>query len=95
MSTIATTNKKLSSELVAELIQYFSTHNAAKLSRNLRCMLLDYLAYELRVGVPLYTDELLWQLNDLFELLDVAAKETQEWHLLPKAKAKQKAKRQR
>jgi hypothetical protein len=74
------TIKKLSPALTEELCRYFATHHAARLSRNLRCMLLDYLAYELRTGVPLYIDELLWQLHDLFEVLDVVEGETKVWH---------------
>jgi hypothetical protein len=92
MPATTITTKQLTPALAKELSRYFATHNAAKLSRNLRCMLLDYLAYELRVGVPLYTEELLWQLNDLFELLDLAAQETNEWHVAKKAsKAKKKS----
>lgn len=79
-------SKKLTPAFAEELCRYFATHNAANLSRNLRCMLLDYLAYELRVGVPLYLDELLWQLNDLFDLLDHAQQETGHWHPPPKKK---------
>lgn len=80
MPASKSTTKKLSHTLTEELCTYFATHHAARLSRNLRCMLLDYLAYELRTGVPLYIDELLWQLHDLFELLDVVEEETKDWH---------------
>ncbi len=80
MATSKTIQRTLSPVFSEVVLNYFSTHHAAKLSRNLRCMLLDCLAYELRVGVPLYLDEFLWQLNDLFELLDVAQQETAHWH---------------
>jgi hypothetical protein len=85
------TLQKLTPSLTEALTRYFATHHAAKLSRNLRCMLLDYLAHELRIGVPVYTDELLWQLQELFDLLDLAAQETNEWHV-PKTASKPKQK---
>ena len=85
MPASKSTAKKISPALTEELTNYFATHDAARLSRNLRCMLLDYLAYELRTGVPLYIDELLWQLHDLFELLDVVEEETKAWHPQEKA----------
>jgi hypothetical protein len=80
MPASKSTTKKLSPAITEELCRYFATHYAARLSRNLRCMLLDYLAYELRVGVPLYLEEMLWQLHDLFELLDRVEEETKDWH---------------
>jgi hypothetical protein len=84
--------KKFSPELSEAFIRYFETHNAAKLYANLRRMLLDYLSAELRVGVPLFLDEFLWQLGDLFELLDTVSGETQGWHQPVTRKNKKKSK---
>jgi hypothetical protein len=80
MSAAANHKKKLTPGLKLALRQFFETHDAERVNRNLRRMLLSSLENELRVGVPLYFDEWLWQVNDLFELLDIAAKETKNWH---------------
>lgn len=82
--------KQLSPELAAALHRFFTTHRAASVGKNLRCMLLDYLACELRIGVPFYLDELLWQLSELFELLELAEQETAFWHVLPNPKKHKK-----
>jgi hypothetical protein len=81
MSTAATAKKKLTPELKQAHRRFFETHAAERVSRNLRRMLLACLEYELRVGVPLYYDEWLWQVNDLLELLDTISYETKHWHL--------------
>jgi nucleoid-associated protein YejK len=80
MAIPSTTSQKLSPGLKQAVRQYCQTHDMESVNRNLRRMLLDYLNYELRIGVPLYLEELLWQLSDLFELLDVVATETKDWH---------------
>ena len=49
---------------------------ASGLNINLRRILLDYLRIELRSAVPLFAEELLSSLYDLFELLDLSAEET-------------------
>lgn len=72
--------KSFSPGFLEELRRFLETHDPANLSRNLRTMLLEYLATELKVGIPLYLDELLWQLQDLFDVLDLAQEETRGWH---------------
>ncbi len=84
MATSKTIQRVLSPALSEAVLTYFATHHAANLSRNLRHLLLDNLEYELRIGVPAYLDELLWQLSDLFDLLDLAQQETAQWHPPPK-----------
>lgn len=69
----------LSTELVEKITYFFEDHPAAELNVNLRRILLDYLRIELRSAVPLFTEELLSSLYDLFELLDLAAEETNHW----------------
>ena len=87
------TEKQISAALKEEITRFFRTHKAGVFSKHLRCMLLDYLAQELRIGVPLYLDELLWQLYELFELLDMAEQETRDWHVTKKATTTKKGKR--
>lgn len=77
-------HKKLSPTLKHQVRQFCETHYPGRVSSNLRRMLLDYLDNELRIGIPVYLDELLWQLNDLFDLLDLAQQETAHWHPPPK-----------
>jgi hypothetical protein len=72
--------KKLSSALQEETLRFFETHPPAVVSKNLRRILIDYLYRELEIGVPIHLPASLWQLYDLFELLDAAEKETQGWH---------------
>lgn len=72
--------KSLSPELIEKLTYFFEDHSASELNVNLRRILLDYLRIELRSAVPLFTEELLSSLYDLFEVLDLAAAETIEWH---------------
>ncbi len=79
MSTSTTPTKKLSPTLKHQLRRFCETHYPDRVSRNLRRMLLDYLDNELQVGIPVYLEELIWQLNDLFELLDTAAEETKHF----------------
>lgn len=80
MPAAVTNKKKLSPELKQALRCFFETHDAERVSQNLRRMLLACLEHELRVGIPLYFDEMLWQVNDLFELLNVMKEETKNWH---------------
>jgi hypothetical protein len=71
-----TQQKILSPDLNKELIRFFVVHPARRVSRNLRRVLLDYLRDQLETGVPLFIDELLWDMYDLFDVLDVATTET-------------------
>lgn len=72
-------DKPISPALHSELASFFSTHPPRRVSRNLRRVLLDFLQDQLKTGVPVYLDQLLWDLYYLFELLDVAAVETAGW----------------
>lgn len=72
--------KTLSPELIEKLTYFFQDHPATELSQNIRRILLDYLRIELRSAIPLFTEELLSFLFDLFELLDLVAEETNHWH---------------
>jgi hypothetical protein len=80
MSDVTHNKKKLTPELKQAFRLFFEIHHPEWVSRNLRRMLLSCLENELKIGVPLYFDEWLWQINDLFELLDTVTKETESWH---------------
>jgi hypothetical protein len=71
--------RRLSKELVEKITNLFEDHDPSSLSKNLRRILLDYLRIELRSSVPLFTEELLASIYDLFEILDLAAEETKGW----------------
>lgn len=70
----------LSDELIEKITYFFEDHSATELNINLRRVLLDYLRIELRSAVPLFTEELLSSLYDLFEILDLATAQTGQWH---------------
>ncbi|HEX8331134.1 MAG TPA: HEPN domain-containing protein [Segetibacter sp.] len=69
-----------------EIKKFFSDHPAKRLSRNLRRMLLDCLMDQLDLG-PEYFEHLLWDIYYLFELLDVAERETKGWQFKKDFKA--------
>lgn len=71
---------QLSPGLAQKIIDFFEEHPPLRLSRNLRRVLLDFLRIELKTHVPLFTNDLLWDLYDFFELLDTAAIETKDWY---------------
>jgi hypothetical protein len=67
---------RLTKSLKKEFRNFLEYHPPAQFNSDLRRMVLDYVRYELRAGIiPLYLDDFLWRLNDLFDLLDIAAKE--------------------
>jgi hypothetical protein len=70
---------KLSPELVQSISRFFFNHDLGRLNRNLRRVLMGYLGAELYPGVPNYLEEMIWQLGELFELIDEAAEETKDW----------------
>ena len=55
----------ISKDLQYELQRFVNNHDIAVLNRNLRRMLIDFLNYELRTGVPLYMDGFLFPFNNL------------------------------
>lgn len=72
MKTDITSNKhKISKELQTRFAEFLEYATPARLSRNLRNMLLLWLIHE-KDALPDYTDDLLHDLNELFQLLDVA-----------------------
>jgi hypothetical protein len=68
----------LSPKLNKELVKFFAVHPPRRVNRNLRRVLLDYLRDQLETGVPLFIDELLWDMYHLFDVLDIATTETRD-----------------
>ena len=66
---------KLPETLQHELLRFFQTHPPDVFSQRLRCLLLEYLSYELRTSIPLYLPEFLYSLYDLFNVLDTASED--------------------
>jgi hypothetical protein len=67
--------KKLSRNLSEKFREFIIQHPPTQFSRHLRGLLLDYMINQQRQGFPLDFHIYLWELADLFELLDCAADE--------------------
>ncbi|MEP6676557.1 MAG: hypothetical protein ABJA78_15455 [Ferruginibacter sp.] len=67
---------QLSETLADELVNFIETHPPEDFSRNLRRIVLDYIRQQVDIGMPIYMKTFLHAVYDLFELLDVAAAET-------------------
>jgi hypothetical protein len=67
--------KKLSKKLSEKFREFIIQHPPAKFSRRLRGLLLEYMISQQAEGFPLDFHTHLWELSDLFELLDCAADE--------------------
>ena len=76
------TKHRLSKPLKQELIRFFETHAPQSFSRNLRRMLLQHLQQQISIGFDIQMGNFLWSLNEFFELMDVAAKETSNWNCI-------------
>ena len=68
--------KKLSKNLTEKFQEFITEHPPSLFSRRLRYLLLDYMIHQQKIGLPLDFDTFLWELSDLFDLLDCA---TDEW----------------
>jgi len=75
MGSLHTKETVLSKALQKELKQLLQLPHIEVLGENLRRMFIDYLEYEMHIGVPTYFDEFLYPFNCLLDFLDVAAKE--------------------
>ncbi|MGC4035229.1 MAG: hypothetical protein QM764_04645 [Chitinophagaceae bacterium] len=62
-------NKKLTDGFY----EFINSHSPKEVSRHLRCILLDYMSWQIKTGFPLDFNKYLWELADLFDLLDSAA----------------------
>jgi hypothetical protein len=66
--------KKLSKKFEGKIFNFLDTVPVKRLNRHLRFMLLAYLS-EHRGGTPLYHDDLVFDLEFLFYMLDAAEEE--------------------
>ncbi len=70
--------KQLSKTLKEKFREFIENHPPSLVSRHLRGLLLDYMMLQQRIGFPLDFNTCLWELSDLFVLLDCA---TDEWEM--------------
>jgi hypothetical protein len=70
---------KLSKNLKEQFACFLENHPPQLFSIFLRNMLLEYIREHVKTGFHLHFDRFLWSMEDLFELLDNAAKEQQEY----------------
>jgi hypothetical protein len=66
---------KLSKNLTEKFRAFITQHSPSSVNRHLRGLLLDYMIYQQKIGFPSDFDTRLWELSDLFDLLDCAANE--------------------
>ncbi len=62
-------NKKLTEKFY----QFFEDHDPTKVGRHLRNILLDYMRYSSGTGTPIDFHDYVWEIQELLELLDLAA----------------------
>ena len=62
------TQYTISESLSQDLTEFFETHDPILLKENLRRLLVDFLDYELRTGVPLYLDGFFYPFNSLLDV---------------------------
>lgn len=68
---------KINTGLQAEFVRFIEYHPAARLSKNLRVMLLEFLQHDGAIEAD-YLKKLLYDLEGLFELLDAIEVERQK-----------------
>lgn len=67
--------KKIARDLSEQFLNFITQHPPSEFSRRLRNLLLDYMMEQQKIGFPLDFHIHLWELYDLFALLDCAADE--------------------
>ncbi len=77
----------ITEDLHEELERFLNNHDIALLNQNLRRLLVDFLDYELRTGVPLYFEGFFFPFNQLLDVLDMAAQEIHKHTIAEKANA--------
>lgn len=66
---------KISKALSQKFRSFLINHPPSAFNRRLRALFMDYLIQQEKTGFPLDFNLLLWELSDLFELLDCAEDE--------------------
>lgn len=69
---------KLSKELKKQFSEFLEYHPAKRVNRNLREIFMTYASYSLDV-VPLNMEEIIWDMQSLMELFDLAEDDTIDW----------------
>jgi hypothetical protein len=67
--------KQLSKKLTEKFHEFITLHSPVQVSRHLRNLLLDYISNQVKTGLPPEFHIYLWELYDLFDLLDCVADE--------------------
>jgi hypothetical protein len=65
----------MSKQLTDKFKEFITNHSPVLVSRHLRCLFLDYLQEQSKKDLPIDFDMYVWELYDLFDLLDLAADE--------------------
>ena len=80
--------QRRSAKLTAKFHEFLEQHSPSQVSRHLRCIVLDYISNQLRTGLPPDFHIYIWELFDLFDLLDCAIDETEHKKKPKKARPK-------
>ncbi|MDQ0108485.1 MULTISPECIES: hypothetical protein [Chitinophaga] len=72
------TKLKISKELEKQFNEFLEYHPAKRVNRSLREVFMTYASYSLNV-VPLNMEEIIWDMQSLMELFDMAEDETKDW----------------
>jgi hypothetical protein len=70
--------RQISPALKEKFLEFITDHSPSLFSRRLRTLLFDYLIQQQRNGFPPDFGTCLWELSDLFALLDCAADEMEK-----------------
>lgn len=67
--------QQLSRKLTEKFREFITNHSPSGFSRHLRCLFFDYLQEQSKKDLPVDFDMYVWELYDLFDLLDCAIDE--------------------
>jgi len=69
----------LSQNFQEQLICFFEQHPPQPFTNSLRHLLMEYMQSRVRIGFHPQFGDFLWAMEDLFQLLDMAAAEQQQY----------------
>ena len=67
--------RKRNARLTSKFHEFIEQHSPLQVGRHLRNIFLDYVSNQLRTGLPPDFHVYVWELYDLFDLLDAASDE--------------------
>jgi hypothetical protein len=70
--------RKRSAQLNSKFYEFLEQHSPLQVGRHLRNIFLDYVSNQLRTGLPPDFHIYIWELYDLFALLDIASDELEK-----------------